>query len=494
MLTATPVFAKPVEAATPHAGWIETHPRYRVWLRKCGLESASETLALRGEVVCGHADRHVVKVELHSGVSTRHAYLKREHVVGRRARFRNWLAGFGWISRSEREARTLQKLEELGLPGPQWLAYGEDAVGKAFLLIEELTGAIPLREYLDDNELSANESRLLAERLGRMLAECHAAGIGTPELSAKHVFIRTAALQPTLIDWQSSRQNRAIRPAEVAAWFGALHATLPADLVTDRTRLRVLWAYRRVMKASGKALLQTFEQSVKTIRNASQNQAGRSSVRQQLGATGVAPQRLVWVEGETIVAIPEVAMIWPAKPTQKPFYGLPAGTEPVELADVTIGKLIRFKSFDPLGRIVAVLRERPWRSPAANAARVLFHLQRFDIAGPKLLAFGQRQTSLWCVESFVIVDNPDPILQPPVSFAEIGRFLHRLHEVGCRFRRCDPGEAPLLALAPELELTIHVVRRISAKQARSELAAALVGWNHTDMMQVLLSYSGPSWR
>lgn len=494
MLTATPVFAKPAEAATSQAGWIITHPRYRAWLRKCGLKSASDILVLRGEVVCGHADRHVVKVELHSGVSTRNAYLKREHVVGRQARFRNWLKGFGWVSRAEREAKTLQKLEELGLPGPQWLAYGQDAAGKAFLLIEELTGTFPLREYLSDNELSTNELRLLAERLGRMLAECHAAEISTPELSAKHVLIRAAALQPTLIDWQSSRQKRALLPAEVATWFGALHATLPADLISDRTRLRVLWAYRRVMKASGKKSPHRFAQSVKEIETAAQKQVGRSSVRQQLGAINAPPQRLVWLEGEAVVAIPEVAVTWPAKPAQKPFYGLPPGTQSVELADGTIGKLIRFKSFDPLDRIVAVLRERPWRSPAANAARVLFHLQRFGIVGPKLLAFGQRQTSLFCVESFVIVDSPDPILQPPLSFAEIGRFLHRLHEVGCRFRRCNPGEVPLLVLAPEFKLTIRVARRVSARQARCELVAALVGWSHPDKMQVLHSYSGPSWR
>ncbi len=494
MLTATPVFAKPVDAATSRAGWIETHPRYRAWLRKCGLESATDILALRGEVVCGHADRHVVKVELHSGVSTRQAYLKREHVVGRRARFRNWLAGFGWISRAEREVRTLQKLEQLGLPGPQWLAYGEDASGRAFLLIEELTGSVPLRDYLADNQLSANEIRLLAERLGRMLAECHAAEIGTPELSAKHVLVREVALNPTLIDWQSSRQNRAIRSEEIAAWLGALHATLQADLVVDRTQLRVLWAYRRVMKASGKKLPITFAQSVNEIGTASQKQARRSSVRQQLVAFDAAPQRLVWLEGEAVVAIPQVALHWPAKTTETPYYGLPAGTESIEFADGTTGQLIRFRSFDPLGRIVSVLRERPWRSPAANAARVLFHLQRFGIVGPKLLAFGQRQTSLWCVESFVIFGSSDSILLPSLHVADIGPFLHRLHEVGCSFRRCNAGEVPLLVLAPELKLSLRVVGRISARRARSELAAALVGLAHPDKMQVLHSYSGASCR
>jgi hypothetical protein len=37
-------------------------------------------------------------------------------------RLKNYRAGFGWVSRCEREAMTLQALESCGLPGPQWLA------------------------------------------------------------------------------------------------------------------------------------------------------------------------------------------------------------------------------------------------------------------------------------------------------------------------------------------------------------------------------------
>ena len=164
MLTAARASDKPAEATA--AGRIAIHPRHRDWLHECGLDTAADILALRGEVVCGHADRHVVKVELRSGTASRAAFLKREHVVGRRAKLRNWLSGFGWVSRAEREARTLRRLEELGLPGPQWLAHGEDASGKAFLLIEELTGAVPLREHLADNALSPVDCKLLADRLG----------------------------------------------------------------------------------------------------------------------------------------------------------------------------------------------------------------------------------------------------------------------------------------------------------------------------------------
>ena len=502
MLTATPTFATPAEATA--AGWIEFHPRYRTWLGKCGVSGAADALALRGEVVGGHADRHVVRVELHSGVSVRGAYLKREHVVGRRSRFRNWKEGFGWVSRAEREAGTLQNLEGLGLPGPQWLAYGEDAAGRAFLLIEELAGAVPLRDYLADTALTADEFRLLAERIGRILAEYHAAGYGTPELAAKHVLLRSGALQPILIDWQSGRNNRAVSPADAADWFGALHATLPAECATLRDRLRVLWAYRRVLKTCGIAPLQTFGACVRAVRTASDKQLKRSSVQQQLGSTGTVPQRLVWLDGEATVAIPEVAHAWPKDRNSEPFYDSPPGMESIVLPCGTTGELTRFRSFDPCGRFLAAIRERPWRSPGAKAARVCFHLQRFGISGPKLLAFGQRQKSAFEMQSFVLVeagisrgigdriagDTPER----NQAFAEIGQFLRRLHDAHCRFDRSLLGLDPLLISTPGFSVAsasaVSIVRRVSERNARSDLRAALVGLDRLDKMRVLRAYLG----
>ena len=501
MLTATPVISEPVEAA--EAGWIEIHPRYRAWLRKCGIATARDILALRGEVVGGHADRHVAKVELRNGVSSRGAFLKREHVVARRARFRNWRDGFGWVSRSAREAETLKALETLGLPGPQWLAHGEDAAGRAFLLVEELTDTLPLREFLSDYTMRADESRLLAERIGRLLAEYHAKGIGTPELAAKHVLVRPGTFQPNLIDWQSSRPPRTISPGDAAQWFGALQATLPGPLVSTRDRLRVLWAYRRVLRASGVTIPMRFGAFARGILAASRIQSKRSSVRQQLGASGSETARLVWLDGEAIVAIPEVATDWPARFFRQPYYDLPTGTEPVRLSCEMAGELTRFHSFAPLGWLAAALRERPWRSPGATAARVLVHLRRFGIAGPKLLAFGQRRTSPAKVESFVVADpspgNIDELLSPsnPLRqrhLADVGHFLKRLHDAGCRFHQPLLGDRALLTATPELRVrsasSITLVRRVTERRAKADLAVALAGWDRLDKMRVLRAYLG----
>src|SRR3954467_8971569 len=99
----------------------------RDWLETLGLRTARDFLALPGVVVSGHVGRNVSRVDL--GGTT--AYLKREHRVRVRDRFRSWLDGFGWSSISAREAAVLCRLDEHGLPGPKGLAYGE-ADGQAF--------------------------------------------------------------------------------------------------------------------------------------------------------------------------------------------------------------------------------------------------------------------------------------------------------------------------------------------------------------------------
>ena len=71
-------------------GWAEVHPRFRARLAAQRLLTAEAILNLPGEIVSGHPDRHVLRVEL--------GYLKRQHSVGWRERLRQKLAGFGWSS------------------------------------------------------------------------------------------------------------------------------------------------------------------------------------------------------------------------------------------------------------------------------------------------------------------------------------------------------------------------------------------------------------
>ncbi len=284
-----------VAPTEPGRGFLIVHPRYRHWLAKCGLTTSAAVWALPGEIVSGHPTRHVLQVAVRSGGASRSLFLKREHAVGWRVRRRNKRAGFGAVSRSEREAKVLQRLEDAGLPGPHWIAYGEDALGRAFLLVDELAGCRELRDVLSDIALSLDDRRTLAVRLGESLADLHAAGFGTPDLAAKHVFVRAGSFSPTLLDWQSAEPGH--RPDATARRdsLAALDATLAEWLATPRERLRMLRAYRR---RTGKLVMATEEQTLaafaRDIYTHARKLLTRSSVRDQRQPNARNP-RLVWL-------------------------------------------------------------------------------------------------------------------------------------------------------------------------------------------------------
>jgi hypothetical protein len=93
--------------------WI--NPDFQDLLQRLGLTEAAQFLDLPGLIVSGHPDRHVVRVYL-GGPDGLEAYLKREHRVGWRHYLASAWAGFGWTSRSVREAQTLAALRQAGGP------------------------------------------------------------------------------------------------------------------------------------------------------------------------------------------------------------------------------------------------------------------------------------------------------------------------------------------------------------------------------------------
>ena len=450
-----PVFAE------ADAGTLAVHPAFAAALARAGLTTAAAFLELPGEVVSGHADRHVMRVEV-DGTTF---YLKRQHVVGWREKLRNRRAGFGWGSRCAREAAVLGQLEAAGLAAPRWAACGTHG-GRAFLLVEEIAGAVDLRGLLGDNALSPARRRALAARLGEALAAVHAAGFATPDLSAKHVLVNPRTLAVTFLDWPSATRG-AGRVCGAAA-LGALHASLAPALASRADRARVLRAYcsfspsplaKEGMRRSGFAAL---------VLAAAARHAGRRSVRDQLAPA--APQRLVWLAGEAVCAVPEVAATWPqpaAAPTR-------AGRGEV---------LVRGRSFAPLGRLRARLRATPWRSPGVTAGRVLFHLQRYGVPAPKLLAFGQTLTGAAGAEWFALYEAPAgmPLHKWRLTatapecrsvFDAAARCLAALHAAGCVLADAPAAfavhEGRVLVADPR---AVRIVRRVGASARRRDVRA-----------------------
>src|SRR2546421_12630439 len=116
------------------------NPAHADLLQRAGLRQARDFLGLREEIVSGHPDRQVSRVEI-AGVT---AYLKREHRIPWRERLRNLCAGFGLASKSWREAQMLRKLGSRFDGCPEWMAAAELPDGQAFILVREVHGGLPL--------------------------------------------------------------------------------------------------------------------------------------------------------------------------------------------------------------------------------------------------------------------------------------------------------------------------------------------------------------
>ncbi|VTR97251.1 heptose kinase : : Kdo [Gemmata massiliana] len=460
-------------------GTLTINPVFAELFARVGLASAAGFFELPGEVVSGHADRHVMRVEVPG--APRAFYLKRQHVVGWREKWRNSRAGFGWASRCAREAELLRQLEAAKLPAPRWAVVGTHG-NRAFLLVEEIPDAVDLRRVLSDNALSRVQRSALATRLGETIAAVHAAGFSSPDLTAKHVLVNPDTLAITFLDWQSAERGASVSEPERTNALGALHASLAEPLASPTERVRVLRAYRASSLPA--------QQRAACVLRAAARHAKRRSIRDQLQPEGASQkQRLVWLAGEAVCAIPEIAAEWPKPAVAPPFY-CPGANDAIALRvlgyDAT---LVRGYTSAPVGRFRAWARAAPWRAPGVTIGRVLFHLQRYGVPGPRLLAFGQRLTSAIGAEWFALYESPPGMpLQKwryTASFAarraaldRVADCLAKLHAAGCVLT--DPQAAFSVhdgAACVTDPRAVRIVRRVRTSARRRDLrdAARLLG-------------------
>jgi len=285
---------------------VEINPAYRDFLARQGLADARELLALRGVIICGHPDRHVLQLTLGADRDAVPCFLKREHRVSWRQRLANAWAGFGFISQSRREARLLAELRQAGVGCPEWIAAGEDDAGQAFLLLRAVGDSIDLRTFLQQRpHAGARERRRLARQLGATLAHLHDAGFGHHDLYAKHVLVEPRRARFHFLDWQRSRRARELDWPRRWRDLAALHATLPDELASTRDRLVCLSAYLRatcpgpVPRAFRRATLTAIAQQARLLLRRRQTREQRQT------ALPIGSQQLIWLDGEALCVTPE---------------------------------------------------------------------------------------------------------------------------------------------------------------------------------------------
>jgi hypothetical protein len=270
--------------------------------------------------------------------------------------------------------------------------------------------------------------------------------------------------------------------------------------------LRFLRAYLRVSRRHG-IIAPRFSAFARLVERESARALKRRSVRDQRQPVVTATeQRLVWVAGEAVCAVPDVAAVWPTPAVAAPFYGEPPGTFPVELPDGRPAELVRGSWFAPLSRLVAHLRGRPWRSPGVTLGRVLFHLQRYGLPAPQLLAFGQRETGPATADWFALYEPPAgvPLVEwlsrpAPLSLRrevlrQAGFLLRQLHDAGCRY--AGPGPLFWVGASGCVSVggvgSVRIARRVTDRDRCIDLLTLLrlLRTTRTGRLRVVRSYFG----
>jgi tRNA A-37 threonylcarbamoyl transferase component Bud32 len=378
---------------------LDINPAYEGLLRRHGLASAEDLLALPGLIVSGHPDRHVARVTL-GGLS---GYLKREHLVRRRDRLGSAWAGFGPVSRSVREARTLAALRGAGVACPDWVAAGEDDRGRAFLLVADVPGGVDLRQFLRERRGTSRHE--FAAALGREVARVHEAGFDHPDLYAKHVLVdpRTEAI--CFLDWQRSRPWRRVAWPRRVRDLAALDATLADDLADAAERLACLRAY---VRGCGLAPLDARPLADEVRRQAERLLRRRHVRKERESPPPVAAEGVYWLDGEALCVTQGFwSELGGAVPEWLP---LPAAPEPrkteavVRLPGGGRGTLVRRCDVRPLSWLWSALRGRPLLSPELREAGACFRRAKHGQEGPRVLAFGQRRPRPWRTESFLLTE------------------------------------------------------------------------------------------
>jgi hypothetical protein len=397
--------------------FVTINDRFRSMFAALGLRDAEDFLRVPSVVISGHPDRNVARIKLDSIP----AFIKREHRVRWRDRIAGWFAGYGFSSKSTREARTLAALQQAGVGCPEWMAFGEDSRGRAFLILKALIESTELRERLRQMR-SPDERRWLARQLGAALARLHAAGFDHPDLYSKHVFVSLDRRDFHFLDWQRSRRG-SVSNRRRAGNLATLNATLCNDLVTTRERLTCLRAYVSSAcglasgDASASAKMQVGKLRrllLRAVHRETTRLLGKRRIRNARIATSES-QELIWLSGEALCITPQFLLelsgdvpnwlrleqtAWKKAETVSSLVELPEGRQ---------GLLVRRRRSQFLQWLWTEFRRKPLMTAEATLAGMLFRRQRQGESAPRLLAFGQRRTLPWRTESFVLTEAPLPV-------------------------------------------------------------------------------------
>jgi hypothetical protein len=516
--------------------FVEIQPQYRDFLKQLGLKNPEDFLNLPSVIVSGHPDRNVARVKIGSGKSSVGAYLKREHRLPWRDRLANAWAGFGWCSKSYREALMLRAMRHEGVSCPEFLAVGEDGRGRAFLLVREVPESVDLRTYLREGSFSVPTARgQFARKLGEALARLHDAGFDHPDLYSKHVLVNSRQSGVSLLDCQRTRRRQPLTWHTRWHDLAALDATLTDDLAGPRDRLRCLRSYLKAALTTN-APKPFLRKAGTRIRLEASHLLRHRHIREiRQPPLGLDVQGLIWVHGESVCVTRE---FHDALQGQIPIDLLRGRRRPLSNWTLGLGRsratccrhtfrgvgptiLIQRRASMPFRWLWAKLRGRRLLSPELEQAGIIFRLERYGLRCARVLAFGQSQNRPWRCESFILVQDRIHEIKASrwmAAHSEIrwtaerkqgwkllraaGSMLQRMHQAHCYLpdlpddslvieNTANDGPVFLIASAKDIHKRRYPSRNLAKKNLRSLIKTlGLSNLSQTDRMRLLLGYLG----
>jgi tRNA A-37 threonylcarbamoyl transferase component Bud32 len=210
-----------------------------------GLDTLEKVRRAQGEVVKNQRGRRDI-LRFQEGGKT--FFLKRILRAYRKDGLKSLLRRGRVWSMARQEWENLKLIEKAGLGVPALVAYGEECgpLWERFSYI--ITGnaeGIPLDAWFQANADPAVRRKLIVA-LAHFLVQFHDAGLSSPDLFARHIFVHESAdgFKFTLIDMARIDQGM-VGLKQSARDLAALHVSLPRKSVGLRERWVFLQTYRR---------------------------------------------------------------------------------------------------------------------------------------------------------------------------------------------------------------------------------------------------------
>jgi heptose I phosphotransferase len=224
--------------------------KHHALLEKLGLSTMEGVKAFRGELVKDHKGRRDIfriKTMAEDGRALV-LFLKRNWRPYKKDGLHSLLRrGTVWsIARQEWE--NSKALAAAGLQTAALVAYGEECgplwENFSFIVTEAASGAQTLERFLRECR-DRRRRRVVFDALAREIRKMHDAGLATPDLFSRHLFVDESADPPRFCFIDMARLNRrsSLAARNRARDLAALNVTAPLRDVSTRERVRFLRLY-----------------------------------------------------------------------------------------------------------------------------------------------------------------------------------------------------------------------------------------------------------